>query len=252
MHTLGTITITEIIEAITLSSPKGRYEEINNRNCYGISFCIDGQITYTHNQKTFVSDKNHAIILPQGQSYSLHGDKSGIFPVINFRCKEKLTDSFVVLDLDSSKNYIKDFDLMQKLMFFEGNHAKIFSIFYDILYRLQAENTDATTIAPAMRYIQENYTRVTLSNKELASECKVSEVYFRKLFQKHYKTTPKQFILDMRINRAKQLLCEGRKKIGTISEECGFSNPYHFCRVFKERCGVTPTEYMKKNRIYKI
>ena len=41
-------------------------------------------------------------------------------------------------------------------------------------------------------------------------------------------------------------------KINAVAEHCGFSNQYHFCRLFKEKTGLTPTEYMKQNRIYKI
>lgn len=51
---------------------------------------------------------------------------------------------------------------------------------------------------------------------------------------------------------AKQMLSEGTLKINAISENCGFSNPYHFCRLFKDKTGLTPSEYMKQNRIYKI
>jgi AraC-like DNA-binding protein len=40
--------------------------------------------------------------------------------------------------------------------------------------------------------------------------------------------------------------------IGAVAGLCGFSNQFHFCRLFKEKTGLTPTEYMKQNRIYKI
>lgn len=45
-----------------------------------------GQITYTQNGEKYISDKDNAIILPKGKSYSLKGDKTGIFPIVNFDC----------------------------------------------------------------------------------------------------------------------------------------------------------------------
>ena len=35
-------------------------------------------------------------------------------------------------------------------------------------------------------------------------------------------------------------------------EECGFSSVYHFCRAFKNKTGMTPTEYANLNKIYQI
>ena len=75
---LSNITITDIKETFTVFSPKGRFEKIQNRKAYALSFCDKGQITYTHNGNEIISDKNHAIILPQGQSYTLFGDKTNI------------------------------------------------------------------------------------------------------------------------------------------------------------------------------
>ena len=71
-------------------------------------------------------------------------------------------------------------------------------------------------------------------------------------FIKHFGTSPKQFIIDLRIQRAKQMLAEGALSVSIISEKCGFSNPYHFCRLFKQRVGITPSEYRKANLIYEI
>ena len=252
MNTLNGITVTDIKQLFIVSSPRGRKEEIRNRKSYGLSFCSEGKITYEMNGKQAVSDEYHAVILPKGQSYSLYGNKSGIFPVINFDCKEFLCGEVISLPIQSANTYIKDFEKMKALSLFEENRAKMMSVFYNILHRLSTESSVRSVIIPAIRYIESNYQNPKLSNAELAEKCNISEVYFRKIFTENYKTTPKQFIMDIRINKAKQLLSDGLIKVGAVAEQCGFSNQYHFCRLFKEKTGITPTEYMKQNRISKI
>lgn len=252
MRNLDKIIITDITNVVTVSSPKGRFEKITNRKSYGLSFCLDGQITYTHNGKKYVSDKEHAVILPQGQSYTLYGDKKGLFPVINFKCMNFLCNTIAVLPIQNSESFIKDYEQIKALFLFDGNRAKIMSIFYNIMHKLLYYRIFDNTLIPALKYIEKNYRNPNLTNAMLAQECNISEIYFRKLFKKQCNVTPKQFIIDVRIQRAKQLLSEGILKINVISDECGFSNHYHFCRVFKEKTGITPTEYMKQNRVYKI
>lgn len=252
MEMLNKITVTDVKELFTVASLRGRNEDIHNRKSYGISFCSEGKITYTLGGKHTVSDENHAVILPKGQSYSLHGDKTGIFSVINFECNEWLCDNVVSIPIQNPETYIKDFEKMKALSLFEENRAKILSVFYNMLHRISLESSVRNVIIPAIKYIEKNYQEPKLSNKLLAEKSNISEVYFRKVFTEVYKTTPKQFIVDVRIDKAKQLLSDGFLKVGAVAEQCGFSNQYHFCRLFKEKTGLTPTEYMKQNRIYKI
>lgn len=253
MDLLNKIVVTDILGIATISSPKGRFEKTNNRKCYGLSFCTEGQITYTHNGKKYVSDPEHAIILPKGQSYTIYGDKKGIFPVINFDCMDFLCDTMIVLPIQNTDAYIKDYEHMKRLFLFERNSAKIMSIFYNIIHGLSSQSSlQSDVLVPAIKYLENNYSSPNLTNAILAQQCGISEVYFRKLFIKRFGIPPKQFIIDTRINKAKQLLTDGILKINAISENCGFSNPYHFCRLFKQKTGLTPTEYMKQNRIYKI
>lgn len=253
MSGISDIVVTDIDDVYTVYSPKGRQEKIIERTTYGLSFCKEGQITYTHRGKSFVSDASHAIILPQGQTYTLYGDKSGSFPVINFSCMNILCNTMVLIPISSSEPYIKDFEKMKALSLFAGNRAKIMSIFYDILHRLSCDNIQVPDILnPAIEYLKRNYMSNDLTNSKLAAVCNISEVYFRKLFLKVYNTTPRQYITDIRIDKAKQLLAEGVLKINAIAHECGFSNPYHFCRLFKKKTGVTPSEYMKQNKVNRI
>ena len=252
MNNLDKIVVTDINEIFTVSSPRGRTGKINKRKNYALSFCAEGQITYTHNGSETVSDKNHAVILPKGQTYTLYGNKTGSFPVINFDCAQILCDTVVSLPIKNPDIYIKDYEQLEALSFFKGNRTKMMSIFYDMLYRLSLESTEDSVITPAITYLENNYNDPGLTNAELAKQCKISEVYFRKIFAERYKTTPKQYVLNIRINKAKLLLAENSLKINAIAERCGFSNQYHFCRVFKERTGLTPSEYIKQNKIYKI
>lgn len=249
---LDNITVTNINDVFVVSSPKGRYSKIKNRGCYGLSFCNYGQITYTHNKKTVVSDKYNAILLPQGQTYTLSGDKSGSFPVINFTCLEHLCDTIIALPIQNTSLYAESFKKLMSLSLFEGNKSEMMSVFYHLLHSLSLENTVCKTLKPAIDYIEENYQCPDISNDFLAELCNISEIYLRKLFKKHYNTTPHQFITDIRIRKAEQLLSEGKLKIYAVSEKCGFANQYHFSRMFKKKIGLTPSEYMKSNMNIKI
>ena len=249
---LNEIIITDIVDVSTVFSPKGRQETMTNRKCYGLSFTSDGQITYTHNGISYIQDRHHAVILPKEQSYTIHGNKDGKFPVINFESSNLFIDTITILPIDNVDFIMKEFEQIKKLQLLKNNRLSVMSSFYNILNYLEHSNKAGTnSLAPAIKYLEKNYSQ-DVTNSKLAHECKISEEHFRKLFKKTYGISPKQYITDMRINKAKQLLKEGILKINAISELCGFSNQYHFCRFFKKKTGFTPTEFMKQNKIYVI
>lgn len=252
MEKLKNVTITEICWVSTVFSPKGRIANIYDRPSYGLSFCKEGQITYLHNKKAFVSDNSCVIILPKGQTYTLKGDKTGAFPLINFKCLEPLCSEFMIIPVQNTDMLFHDYEQIKELILFEKNRAKVMSIFYNMLYKLSNTTEECKILKPAIKYIENNYKNQNITNGLLANKCNISEVYLRKLFQKHFKTTPKKYISEIRLEKAKQLLTDGVFKINAISEECGYASVYSFCRLFKQKTGLTPSEYMKQNKIYKI
>ncbi len=253
MNRLNSIIITDIDGVFTVVSQKGNLEKMDNRKSYGLSFCEEGQITYIHNQKEYVCDPYHAVILPKGQSYTIRRDKYGKFSLINFECMDFLCDTMIVLPIESIESATRDFYMMKNLFQFKKNRTKVISLFYNIIHKFSVTDiTGNKILLPAIKYLESNYSDSRLTNSVLADKCNISEVYFRKLFIQQYGITPRQYIIDIRINKAKQLLTDGILKINAISELCGFSNPYHFCRLFKEKTGLTPTNYMRQNRIFEI
>ncbi len=224
---------------------------VNHRN-YGLSFTTDGQITYTHNGKAFVSDPNTAVILPKGQTYTIHGDKDGTFPVINFECEGFSTDTIIQFPVENIKPIMKEFENLKSLFIYKKSPLLIMSSLYSLFYSITTADTYSTNpLSPAIELMENNFDS-KISNSILAQKCHISEEHFRKQFTKIYGISPNQYLTNIRLNMAKQMLSERTLKINAISEKCGFSNPYHFCRLFKEKTGMTPSKYMEQNMILKI
>lgn len=253
MPDLSHVTVTQLIDAMTVQSPKGRVVQMHCRRSYGLSFCYDGQITYSHWGKEFVSDRDHAVFLPQEASYQLYGNETGSFPLINFRCENMPTDTFLVIPLRNPESYLADFEQLKTTLLFPHGKAKAMSIFYDMLHRLSSECSTANAVLlPAIRHLETGFSDPLLSNALLAEKCGISEVYFRQLFKTQFGISPRQYILELRIRKAKQLLSSGTLSVNQIAEHCGFTNPYHFSRAFRQATQRSPSEYRTENQIFSL
>ena len=109
------------------------------------------------------------------------------------------------------------------------------------LYKSSKEKTVASqneiVMGKLIDRITENPCR-DYSIVKLASECNMSPTHFRRIFDKYTGSSPKEFILSLKISRAKQLLSEG-KSIKEVAELAGFNDIFYFMRAFKKMTGVT-------------
>ena len=250
---LKNIIVTDIQTPVTVISPKGRTASTRNRSSYGLSFCLSGQITYTQNKKQYISTKNNAILLPKNSDYSLVGNKDGVFLVVNFDCLGLDCSEIAVFPLQTPETFYKDVQKLNELFLFQDKQLDIYLVFYHMLKRIVQEQKPASSaLHLAMKYIEKNIGNPELTNDSIAQNANISEVYLRKLFLKNYSTTPKKYILDIRIQKAKQLLSDSSLTVSSISELCGFSSVYTFSRSFKEKTGISPSDFSKTNRIYEI
>lgn len=247
MHLLDCLTLTQISEVVNVHSPMGRRYETPNRPCYGISFCESGKIVYYHRGKKIVSDRDHAIFLPKGATYYLRGEETGSFPLINFLAIGPDIDNFIRIPLKDPEPFFRDFQRLKKLYLYQNSNAEAMSVLYGILARLISEDTgDSDPTATAAAYVNEHLNDPELSNGELARVSGFSEVYLRRLFREYRGTTPKQYILDLRLKKARELLADSGLSVNEVAEQCGFSSVYHFSRAFRNAVGIPPSEYGKK------
>lgn len=84
-----------------------------------------------------------------------------------------------------------------------------------------------------------------LSIADLAQVAGMSPYYFLRLFKKSMHVTPHQYIIQMRIDRAKELLRSRELSIADIAFECGFTSQSHFTNVFRQSIGIAPRAYQR-------
>lgn len=243
---LSDITVTDIESVFTVHSTRGRRLDMKDRKNYGLSFCTGGRIDYIKDGKRTVSDSSCAVILPKGTDYLLLGTETGDFPLINFEVLEPFTSDLICIRLRNPESYMRDLERMNELCASGQNRAKLMSLMYGILERLSAE-TDRThpAISRSISYFSSNIGDPSLSIADAAAHAEISEVYLRKLFVSELGYTPKQYVMELRLRRARHMLAEKAETVTSVAESCGFSSVYHFCRAFKKSTGMTPSEYAR-------
>lgn len=95
-----------------------------------------------------------------------------------------------------------------------------------------------------IEYIQNHLDR-DLGLKELAFLLHMSPHYFCYLFKQSMRMTPHQYVIQTRVNRAKELLFTGKYTIAQVALMVGFANQSHLNRHFKKLIGVTPGKISK-------
>ncbi|NCC66416.1 MAG: AraC family transcriptional regulator [Spirochaetia bacterium] len=94
--------------------------------------------------------------------------------------------------------------------------------------------------------IAEQYARA-ISLEGLSSEIGLSPSYLSRLFKSLEGINLKDYILNIRVDKAKQALLEG-KTVEQAGSETGFSDPAYFTKCFKRVVGLTPREYVQEKK----
>lgn len=111
----------------------------------------------------------------------------------------------------------------------------------------QMEQTRAPSASLAGRaaaYIQEHYTE-DLSLDVIAGHIKVSPTYLSRIFTQEKGVGIQEYLTDLRLWKAKELLTQSNDRIYEIAAKVGYSDAVYFNKVFKKHTGKTPKEYRR-------
>ncbi|UQZ82991.1 putative response regulatory protein [Paenibacillus konkukensis] len=100
-------------------------------------------------------------------------------------------------------------------------------------------------IQKAVQYIQ-RHLQEELKMQDVAEHVELSRSHFSALFKQALDKTFLEYVMEKRMERAMELIREGRKKMYEVAYEVGFSDYKYFTRCFKEHTGATPKEWRER------
>ena len=99
----------------------------------------------------------------------------------------------------------------------------------------------------AIGYIKSNY-GYPIQVSDLARYIGIDRTYLYRIFFASESMSPKQYLMQVRINAAKKMLLSGAYTVGETALSCGFSDASSFCSRFKRCTGMTPKEFIADNQ----
>ena len=107
----------------------------------------------------------------------------------------------------------------------------------------QANNYYAEMIDQAKAYIDTHYTDADLSLHEVAGQVNLSPSHFSTIFSRETGETFKEYLTQIRMNKAKELLRTTTLKSFEISRQIGYNDPHYFSHVFKKNTNLSPRKF---------
>ena len=109
----------------------------------------------------------------------------------------------------------------------------------------QNDRRQADMMSRAKRFIMDNYSNPELTLGSVAGYVGLNEKYFSSRFTKEEGMTFSNYLTEVRIRKARELMEQTDLKIYEISQSVGYNSVEHFTRVFKKICQVSPGAYRK-------
>ena len=97
-------------------------------------------------------------------------------------------------------------------------------------------------VQKVMIYLRENYSE-QIDFASVAEAHAISAPYLSRLFHEYAGISPSQYLTGYRMEQAKKLLRDSRLTIGEIAARVGYPDPFHFSKVFKNKVGVSPSQF---------
>jgi len=113
--------------------------------------------------------------------------------------------------------------------------------------RMHEKSTDAHLMGRIKEYLMRRVC-VDVTVDGICREFSISSSHLKRLFRENENCGAIDYFIGLKIDRARSMLENGGMNITQISERLGFSSPHYFSRVFRQRVGIPPSEYIKNSK----
>lgn len=137
----------------------------------------------------------------------------------------------------------------ENLYYLQGKLYQFFSVLARGIEIQQYSNDtkESIHVQEAIAYIK-NYYSQKITVEDIANYLALNRSYLYTIFMNSLGISPKDFLTEFRISRGKEQLALTNLSVEEIAVSCGYRNSLAFGKVFKQKVGITPTQYRNDNR----
>lgn len=215
---------------------------------------IDGDVTLQVQGKKTAYKTGDLLFYPTGSKYSFLFHSDTTFYGLNFNLIGEDGEEIIPFDAPTLLTHSADALIVDQfarcLNLYRTSTNRIalkgeaFALVSHAIVAYTTKNAPSG-IQPAIDTIR-NSIHDELRVCDLAAACGMSESTFRREFHRYAGVSPKQYILERKINKAKQMLRSGYYPIKEICMILGFFDDAYFSKIFKKSTGMTPMQYAEQ------
>lgn len=121
------------------------------------------------------------------------------------------------------------------------------SIKYLDVYRSVKKEAENDLLQKVIAFMKNNlHKNIQISEFALTCNCSCSNIY--KLFKQNIGSSPQDFFIHLKMDRARKYLIQTNLKVKEIGAKLGYDDPYYFSRIFTKHMGLSPANYRKEER----
>jgi AraC-like DNA-binding protein len=245
----------EFLGIFKIIRDKSEQKSLTQRGYDSLSIRLQGRGFFETDNGSITVSPGDILYIPRNAKYSQRTEGETILAIhfVNYSFeKNSKIETLTVSDREYMESILCEmYDIWKEQA--RGYRYRCVSLLYSLLYYLnsQAENirTDIyrnKKLSAAIEYIHANYRTEQINVSALATMCAVSETYFRRLFNEIYKISPSQYVINLKLEFASQLLRSRLYTVSEASEKSGFADCKYFCRIFKKHYGISPAKFRDK------
>ena len=236
--------------ALPFSWEKGR-AYARARSFDALSFRLKGNADYYHEKKHYHVDKNDILFVPANYDYVIDPHCSEQVLVIHFNIKNSCFTEMKTFTPTNPDVFERSFSAICRVWNNKptGYAYKLAELFYGILEEIEIQKTENDTspkLQKAINFMQKNFCLPETNVEAVAEHVGVSTVYLRKIFNKNMHVTPIEYLRELRLDHACELLKTGYYSVEDVATLSGFSDAKYFSITYKKRKGVSPSKDFKK------
>lgn len=258
-----------------LSLYSAGYEECASGYSYGpkirsyhlIHFVLYGKGELHINEHIFQLSAGDAFLIPAGKVsyYEASKDDPWCYAWISFlginsqmylyQLITSTDDVYIIHGLDTLKYKERIFDIISlqdnsTSSYFQANGVlfQVMAMLFDDIGFQESSWGKNSVVDEIKYYLDINYSE-KIKLQDVAKSFGIHPNYLTRIFREKYGVSPKQYLINLKLKKARRLLTTTGLSVSVIASSLGFDDQLAFSKIFKKEFSVSPSEYRKQSRI---